>query len=166
MLEDTMPPDFNFDPSVPVITNITAITNTSSSKNVTSYTVIKQPQYEGSVQVFSAQGAIVACVTISLLAFVAYFAYKVYYQGEVFFIDPQAANKATNEVIVDEQKVAGNPKLNKKPSNKEDQQQPVDVGAIDLELFDGNADNVPTGPPKPAAKGGMSGVAFDRAVRE
>jgi len=60
-------------------------------------------------------------VTITLLVFVSYFAYKVYYQGEVFFIDPQAANKGTaNEVIVDEQRVASNPKLNKKSTNKDD----------------------------------------------
>jgi len=42
----------------------------------------------------------------------------------------------------------------------------VDIGAIDLEVFDGNADNVPSGPPKPAAKGGIAGVALDRALRD
>jgi nucleoid-associated protein YgaU len=41
----------------------------------------------------------------------------------------------------------------------------VDVGGIDLEILDGNADGN-QGPPKPPAKGGMSGVAFDRAIRE
>ncbi len=41
----------------------------------------------------------------------------------------------------------------------------MDVGAIDLEIADGNADGN-QGPPKPPAKGGMSGVAFDRAIRE
>ena len=108
-----------------------------------------------------------ACVTISLLSFVAYFAYKVYYQGEHFFIDPQAQALGTQkEIIVDEQRVAGNPRNNIN-NNKRNQQdnEAVDVGAIDLEIFDGNADGN-QGPPKPAAKGGMSGVAFDRAIRE
>ena len=60
---------------------------------------------------FSAQGAVVACITITLLAFVAYFAYKVYYQGQLFFIDPQAQALGTQkEIIVDEQRVAGNPR--------------------------------------------------------
>ncbi len=106
-----------------------------------------------------------ACVTISLLSFVAYFAYKVYYQGEHFFIDPQAQALGTQkEIIVDEQRVAGNPRNNTNKRNQQDNEA-VDVGAIDLEIFDGNADGN-QGPPKPAAKGGMSGVAFDRAIRE
>jgi hypothetical protein len=63
--------------------------------------------------VFSAQGAVVACITITLLAFVAYFAYKVYYQGQLFFIDPQAIG-TQKEIIVDEQRVAGNPRNNNK----------------------------------------------------
>jgi hypothetical protein len=44
---------------------------------------------------------------------VAYFAYKVYYQGQLFFIDPQAVG-TQKEIIVDEQRVAGNPRNNNK----------------------------------------------------
>jgi hypothetical protein len=40
-------------------------------------------------------------VTLSLIAVVAYFAYKVYWQGKLFFIDPNAQQEQ-KEYIVDE----------------------------------------------------------------
>ena len=54
--------------------------------------------------------------------------------------------------------MAGNPRNVKKNNNGGG----VDAADIELEILDEGIQ----GPPKPPAKGGMSGVAFDRAIRE
>lgn len=77
--------------------NVSTPTQQDISRNtlVTTMTANQQklltpfgPQF----QVFSAVGAVVALITVSLIFFTAYLAYKVYFKGELHFKDAQEQN--------------------------------------------------------------------------
>ncbi len=85
-----------------------------------------------------------ACVTITLILFTAYLAYRVYHQGEKRFLDPpkQGAASQAKEFIVEEQRVqerapSGSDSKNKRPARADEEI--ADHGEIQLELDDGNA---------------------------